>query len=140
MTDQGHESGGCLCGAVRYDFDRSSVVSASHCHCRDCQRSTGSGFTTFFAMPETAFRIASGELRSFSVTGESGGTLTRSFCPQCGSPIMSKASIVPSLVFVKAGSLDDASWVAPSSAYWGSSAQPWAPTDPRIHVHDRNPT
>jgi len=140
MTDQGHESGGCLCGAARYDFDRSSVVNASHCHCRDCQRSTGSGFTTFFAIPETSFKLVSGELRSFSVTGESGGTLTRSFCPQCGSPVVSKASIVPSLVFVKAGSLDDASWVAPSSAYWGSSAQPWAPPDPRIHVHGRNPT
>jgi hypothetical protein len=140
MADEGLESGGCLCGAVRYDFDPSSVVNASHCHCRDCQHSTGSGFTTFVAVRDRSFKLASGELRSFSVTGDSGGTLTRSFCPECGSPIVSTTSIVPSLVFVKDGSLDDPSWVDPSSAYWGSSAEPWAPPDTGIPVHDRNPT
>ena len=140
MSDSNTAEGGCLCGAVRYECDPSAALSASHCHCRDCQRSTGSGFTTFFAIPETGFRVVSGKLGSFAVTGESGQELRRSFCTACGSPIFSETALMPALRFVKAGSLDDPSWVDPTSAYWGSSAQPWAPPFDGIQVHDKNPS
>jgi hypothetical protein len=74
---------------------------ANHCHCRDCQRCTGSGFATFVVVPEAAFEL-SGEPRGFTVTGESGGSVTRSFCPSCGSQLYSQVTIMPGFFFVKA--------------------------------------
>jgi len=140
MADETTVTGGCLCGAIRYTCDRSAVVTTNNCHCRDCQRSTGSGFTTFFALPEASFELESGELGSFAVTGSSGSPLTRMFCRDCGSPIYSRTDLIPALVFVKAGSLDDPAWVTPQSSYWGKSAQPWAPPSDDIPVLDGNPT
>jgi len=139
MAESGTQQGGCLCGAVRYELAQSDVVSAHHCYCRDCQRSTGGGFTTFFMLPDASFTLLQGKLASCRVTGESGGTIERSFCPDCGSPIFSQASIASGLVFVKAGSLDHGDWLQITSSFWGSSAQPWTVIDERHEIHDRNP-
>ena len=139
MSEQNKVSGGCLCGSVRYECDRDAAVGANHCHCRDCQRSTGSGFTTFFVLPDAAMEVSDGTLGSYTNAGESGRTITRYFCPNCGSPIFSTAEVFPNFRFVKAGSLDDPSWVKPDSVYWASSAQPWAPCDDSITLHPHNP-
>lgn len=138
MSDEKNERGRCLCGAVGFRFDRGSVVASNHCHCRDCQRATGSAFATFCIVPEAAFALETGQPRSFSVKGESGGDVTRSFCGACGSQLYSTVSVMPGLYFVKAGVLDDASWMEPASAFWGSSAQPWSPPLTDV-VHARNP-
>jgi len=139
MSDAARDEGGCLCGAVRYSLDRDTVATANHCHCRDCQRSTGGGFVTFVALPESGFELASGDLGAYTVTGDSGGTVTRSFCRACGSALYSQVSVMPGFYFVKAGSLDDASWVKPASSYWVSTAQPWAPAAEGLQGHARNP-
>lgn len=133
------ERGGCLCGAVRYTLDRAAVAGASHCHCRDCQRCTGSGFATFVFAPQGSFTLESGKPASFAVKGESGGDVERFFCRDCGSQLYSEVSVMPGFRFVKAGSLDDASWVEPTSSYWGISAQPWAKPLAGLTLHDRNP-
>lgn len=131
--------GGCLCGAIRFQFPRSAVISAHHCHCADCRRSTGSGFATFCVVPETAFESESPQPRSFSVKGESGGEVTRLFCGDCGSQLYSRVTVMPGFFFVKAGTLDDSSWVETVSSFWGASAQPWAPADTSKTVHEGNP-
>ena len=61
------ERGGCLCGQFTYSFDRSAVQSGIHCHCRDCQKSTGSGKATIAFVPKQALSVQ-GELKYFSVT------------------------------------------------------------------------
>ncbi len=134
------ETGACLCGEVKFSLDRSKVLMASHCHCRDCQRATGSGFATFVAVPDATFEISSGDVGEFSVKGESGGEVTRFFCRNCGTPLFSRVAAMAGFSFVKAGILDDASWVEPSSSYWGDTAQPWAPANTAIPVHARNPS
>ena len=58
------KTGGCLCGAVSYSFKESSVISAHHCHCKDCQKSTGSGKATIIIVPEAALEIE-GEIKFF---------------------------------------------------------------------------
>lgn len=130
--------GGCLCGAVRFRLDRGGVVGSSHCHCRDCQRATGSAFATFCFVPDAAFDLQQGKPRSFTVTGTSGGEVTRSFCGDCGSQLYSVVAAMPGFFFVKAGALDDASWMVPSADYWGSSAQPWCTPLTEV-VHPQNP-
>ncbi len=138
MSEQDRVEGGCLCGAVRFHLDRSAVVGSNHCHCRDCQRATGSAFATFCAVPEAAFALDRGGPRSFTVKGESGGDVARFFCGECGSQLYSAVTVMPGFFFVKSGSLDDASWMEPASDFWGSSAQPWCPPLTET-VHPRNP-
>ena len=140
MSSEETVSGGCLCGAIRFEIDRGGVVSASHCHCKDCQRSTGSAFASFAVVGEAALSAKGGEARGFRVEGKSGNGVTRYFCPECGSPLWSEVELMPGFRFVKAGSLDDAAWLEPSSVFWGDSAQPWAPPIEGIPVHPENPT
>ena len=129
------EKGGCLCGAVRYELDRSSILAACNCHCRDCQRQTGSGYTTFVVVAEDGFKLVSGNLKSCTRSPESDSLACgspaniRSFCPECGSPIVGSALSGPGLVFVKAGSLDESDWIEITSSYWARTARKWALPD-----------
>jgi len=138
MTNDETVTGGCACGAIRFRFARGASPSAHHCHCRDCQRATGSAFATFCIVPEAAFSLE-GEPRTWRVTAESGRGVERSFCGTCGSQLFSRVDVMPGLAFVKTGVMDDASWVEPASSFWAVSAQPWCPVRPDIPAHDRNP-
>lgn len=120
----GKVDGGCLCGAVTYTCDAEPVFTAV-CHCRDCQRQTGTAFSVIVGVPAQAFEL-SGEVATHVTIGEDHGRETkRRFCPECGSPVMSESDGIPDVVIVKAGTLDDPSWLAPQIEVWGKSAQPW---------------
>jgi len=120
-------TGRCLCGGVTYSADAEPVVQAV-CHCTDCQRQTGNPFSVVIAVPRAAFEVKGSTLSSFATIGEDhGGETERYFCSNCGSPIFSSAGVAPELTFIKAGSLDDASWLEPAAEAWTSSAQPWSP-------------
>ena len=120
-------TGRCLCGGVSYSIDAEPVVQAV-CHCTDCQRQTGNPFSVIVGVPRAAFNVEGSTLGSFATIGEDhGGETRRSFCSACGSPVFSIAAVAPELAFIKAGSLDDASWLEPAVEVWASSAQPWSP-------------
>lgn len=131
-------TGQCLCGSYRYSFERDQVISASHCHCKDCQRMTGCGKATIVLVPTAALE-AQGELKTYTVTGTDGAHVTRGFCPDCGSGVVSYIEEMPEIRFVKAGGLDDSSWVTVDSSFWSSSAQPWSPVDEACVAHLKNP-
>ncbi len=131
-------SGRCLCGDFTYQFDRETVISAHHCHCKDCQRMTGSGKATIVLVPTEALQ-SRGELNTFTVTGTDGAHVTRGFCPRCGSQVISWLEEMPTARFIKAGTLDNSSWVSIDSTFWGSSAEPWSPVDTAATVFDQNP-
>ena len=133
-------TGRCLCGAVTYTADAEPAVQAV-CHCSDCQRQTGNPFSVIVAIPRDAFEISGDTLASFSTTGtDHGGETKRHFCSACGSPLFSDAAVMPQLVFLKAGSLDDASWLQPAVEAWTSSAQPWSPRFEGSAQLDRGPS
>src|SRR5207253_6896092 len=75
--------GGCLCGAVRYTAE-ADPTSATVCHCRDCQKFTGSTFAALVRVPKEAMTIE-GALKTFSSIGGSGNPILRHFCAECGS-------------------------------------------------------
>ncbi len=77
--------GGCLCGAVRYSGEAEPVF-AGVCHCRDCQKFTGSAFGAMVVVPKEALTI-DGALKTFTSLGGSGKPILRHFCPECGSSI-----------------------------------------------------
>ena len=123
-------SGGCRCGTVRYGCTTEPAMTV-HCHCRDCQYATGSGFATVIAVPKDGFNMLKGEVKGYTVTATSGGDVKREFCVECGSPLFSWVDALPDVVFVKAGSLDDPSWLKPEMTLWTASAPPWA-----AHAHE----
>ena len=125
-------SGGCACGAVRYESTAEPVIVA-HCHCRDCQRASGAAMSTVFAVPRAAFRHK-GPTSTYATSGDSGNPVVRHFCPDCGSPLFSDVSVLPDLQFVRAASLNDPAAVSPTMHIYCDSAQPWGkPLDDLPH-------
>ena len=137
MSDQ-CESGGCLCGAVKYEFDKSNLISAHHCHCIDCQKSTGSGKSTILMLPAQAI-LMDGELKFYTSPTSSGRNMSRGFCEECGSPVLSFIKEMQEVNFLKAGSLDDSSWLKIDSNFYSSSAHSWSPIDEDILSFTHNP-
>lgn len=130
-------TGGCLCGAVRYEC-RAEPQFAGHCQCRDCQKHTGTGHSSYLGVPADALSI-SGEIRHYDTTAESGSIATRGFCPICGSPILFKTNAVTGSIFLTAGSLDDPSLFEPSVVVFTASAQSWDHIDPALQRFPRSP-
>jgi hypothetical protein len=116
-------TGGCLCGRVRYTLTGEAAF-AGLCHCRNCQRYTGSTFEAVTVYPSAAVNVQ-GELKTYNDTGDSGKTVYRRFCPNCGSGVLAEAEAMPDLTIVLAGTLDDSTTYAPAMEIYCSSAQPW---------------
>ena len=124
-------SGGCLCGAIRYE-SRAAPLFSINCHCRDCQRTTGTAYAPVLAVPRDALSITQGEPTYYTSQSDSGETVSRGFCPECGSGIFSKLSANPDIVGLKAASLDDPSWFRPTVDIYTDSAQPWDVMNPDL--------
>jgi len=98
-------TGGCYCGAVRYEAEGEPIMKA-RCHCRECQYFTGGEGNDFMAMPVSGFRFVKGEPKSYT-RPDLTGAATRQFCPDCGTPLLTKSPALPIAVILKVGSLDD---------------------------------
>lgn len=117
------KTGGCLCGAVRYEAEGEPVFTGL-CHCRDCQKASGSGHMPAMAMPRPAVKIT-GETKGFGVVGDSKRTLTRNFCPTCGSIVFAEVEGRPEVILLPAGTLDDSSVFKPQVAIFTRSRPAW---------------
>jgi hypothetical protein len=116
-------TGGCLCGRVRYTLTGEPAFTAL-CHCRNCQRYTGSSFEAVAVYPSTSVSVQ-GELKTYNDTGDSGQQVRRRFCPNCGSGVIAEGDVLPDLTIVLAGTLDDPSSYKPGMEIYCSSAQAW---------------
>lgn len=129
-------SGGCLCGAVRYEG--SEQKGGGHCHCIDCRKSSGTGHSSHMVVPEDSFR-ATGEVRFFDRPADSGNMVSRGFCPTCGSPVYSTNSGMPGMVFVRASSLDDPGVFQPQMVAYAKRAVDWGSVDPALPTFEEMP-
>ena len=120
-------TGHCLCGNVTYRIDAEPFAQAI-CHCEDCQRQTGTAFSIVIGVPHDAMTVEGDSLAIFDTTGEvHGGATHRHFCSNCGSPLFSVVDAQPEVAYIKAGTLDDASWLEPNAEVFTRSALPWSP-------------
>jgi hypothetical protein len=131
-------TGGCLCGAVRYESAGDPVFSL-HCHCRDCQRSSGTAYVAAMRVPASGFRVTEGVPKRYVSTSEAGNAVTRAFCGDCGSPLYIQVSTRPDIVGLRVGSLDDPSEFRPEAHIFVKSAQPWDHMDPDLPKHQAYP-
>ena len=131
--------GGCLCGAVRYRSDAEPVMQVV-CHCETCRKNSGSAFSMNVAVPQDRLRIESGSPRRYEDrSGASGKAFYRFFCGDCGSHIYSHGPAYGAIAFIKAGTLDDPSWLKMGGALYTKSAQPWAHIDPNLPAFEKMP-
>jgi hypothetical protein len=130
-------SGGCACGAVRYECSVEPMMAAN-CHCRDCQQATGGAYASVCFVPRNAVKIT-GEVKYYEVKGESGNTLSRGFCSTCGSRLFGMPAVMPEAMGIMAGSLDDSKSHRPTMDIYTSSAQPWDYMNPELPKFPKGP-
>lgn len=132
-----NRTGRCLCGNASLSFTEQPELTF-FCHCEDCQRTSGSPFSVELMVSDKGFETI-GELATYTVTGESGKQVHRHSCATCGSALFLHCEADPGYVFIKAGALDDASWVRPEMHIFASCKQPWVKLDDGLPQYDRMP-
>jgi len=129
-------TGGCLCGAIRYECPE-QPVSAGTCHCRDCRQWMGGAFHTFAGFPTASFRFTRGKPKIFDAPS---GIKELGFCGDCGSPLWDRyfvelsddGIIGPGTVWIPIGTLDRPEAVTLEFHYCIESRLPWVKLDDEL--------
>ena len=117
--------GGCHCGAIRY-LIMSVPLMVYNCHCTNCQRISGGAFSTNVTISPDSLEIVLGDPGVLSWNSDAGAKRFAWFCNSCHSRIAHGwQEGGPPILNVRAGTLDDTSWVRPVVDIWKTSAQPW---------------
>ena len=125
MLDQARPyTGGCLCGAVRYEVQGQPTLSG-HCYCGDCRKASGSGFIPFMGFPAEAVRF-SGETLSFRSRAFTGGEAVRNSCKVCGGLVFGGVVGEDASHTIYAGSLDEPDRFRPTIAIFTRDRPGWA--------------
>jgi hypothetical protein len=125
MSETIKHTGGCLCGAVRYEAEGDPVMSG-YCYCADCRKASGSGFIPFMGFPSSAVRFT-GQTLQFTSKAANGGDAVRNSCPVCGGLVFGGIVGKDDSFTIYAGSLDDASAFVPTIAIFTRDRPDWAP-------------
>ena len=118
--------------------DRDPAVTAI-CHCKHCQKQAGSAFSVILGVPRYSLEVTGAELKTYEDTGESGQPVYQKFCGNCGFPIISDVTALPDILYVKAGNLDDATWLKPDIQIWAAHQIPCGELKSDVPKVDGNP-
>ncbi len=116
-------TGGCHCGAVRYEV-AAGLGFQLLCQCRNCQQLSGGGFSALAQAAKNAFRLR-GPVTAYEYDNNGRGSMRRRvFCAKCGSPIHG-GNPAEDFVTLSASSLDDPSLFTPREVIHHDEARPW---------------
>jgi hypothetical protein len=130
-------SGGCACGSIRYTGVREPIAMIN-CHCRDCQLSSGAPFASGIIVATADLEIR-GTPKTYAVRASSGGLTTRSFCPDCGTPLFTQSETYSQVTSIRFPSLDDTSNFKPMLDIYTANAQQWVCLDQAIPHFPHSP-
>jgi hypothetical protein len=130
-------TGGCACGAIRYE-STAEPLFALHCQCRACQQFSGTGHLSILIVPKAAVTLT-GAPTFYETVGDSGEKVDRGFCPRCGSPVIGRYTAFPDSIGLAAGCLDDPARFQPSVVLYSDSAQAWDVMDPSLRAFKKMP-
>lgn len=117
-------TGGCACRAIRYEIMAMPYLVYA-CHCTECQRRSGSAFALNMPVATAALRIVKGAPKGWRNAGASGTVTTSWFCGDCGGRIYGERDGRAESMTIRAGTLDDTSWLRPVAHFFMRSAQSW---------------
>jgi hypothetical protein len=117
-----HLTGGCGCGAVRFEIDE-PLLSASYCHCTRCQRRTGTAASANGRTAPGSFRITAGEEHIATWAPEGGAA--KNFCTLCGSALFSRTDNDPPAIGVRLGAIDGDPGIRPQWHQYVAYAAGW---------------
>lgn len=132
-------TGGCLCGAIRYEIN-GEPLRAANCHCNDCKKATGAPYVTNVFYKDTQITLLKGRPKVFEHTADSGNSMAKEFCGDCGSQVFGTGELRPGIRHVKAGTIDDASFVKPEANLFALHALSYIHLDEDIESFDGMPT
>ena len=131
-------SGNCLCGKISYRcYSKPNTIF--NCHCVDCRRATGSVFGTNLFVPENKVEIQ-GKVSSFTHKSDSGSTMTKLFCPNCGSLLFGRNSAKPNVMSIRAGTVEQVEMIKPLVNVFVISKIPSTPIDENLKQAARMPS
>ena len=130
-------TGGCLCGAVRYEA-RGEPAYAGYCFCNDCRRASGSGYIGFMGFPADALTITGAVLVNSRKLSD-GRVSDRNHCAACGSLVYGGVVGQVKSHTIYAGSLDDPSRFKPTMAIFAREKAPWVIIPDGLAVYDGMP-
>jgi hypothetical protein len=137
MQDKVRYTGGCLCGALRYEAEGNPSF-AGLCYCTDCRKASGSGVIPFMGFASAAVRF-SGETRQFRSKSFRGTDAVRNFCPGCGGLVFGGEVGKDTSHTIYAGSLDDPSLFHPTIAIFVRDRPAWVVIPPDLTLFDALP-
>ncbi len=117
-------TGGCPCGTIRFEVTAMPLFVYA-CHCTDCQRWSGSAFSMSMPVASKSFSVLRGQPKPWRRINSMGVRVSYWFCSDCGGRIYGERESRPDIIVVRAGTLDDRSWLAPIAHVFMRSAQPW---------------
>lgn len=120
--------GGCQCGRARYRL-RASPLSVYNCHCKDCQRFSGAGWSMSMIVNNDDFELLQGDIARYDRKADSGNVIGMNFCARCHGWLWNDPP-AGTIKVVRAGTLDDIDWAAPIGNIWTDSKAAWAQIDP----------
>jgi hypothetical protein len=131
-------TGGCACGAIRYEISAEPVFS-NDCQCRDCQRQSGTGHGSYLSFSGREHVRLEGQAAHWEMVADNGNVKTRGFCPTCGMPVYMTFANAPDVFTVHAGSLDDPSRYKPQAVTYRVRGHAWDLIDQGLMQFDRMP-
>jgi hypothetical protein len=131
-------TGGCQCGAIRYEITSFPLLLYT-CNCTDCQRQTGSAFALNMPVRFADFRVLQGEPNGWHHTSPNGTPVISRFCGNCGTRLYGERAGRPETISLRAGTLDDTSWLVPVAHFFTRSAQPWVQPAPGAQCFETQP-
>lgn len=130
-------SGQCLCGDVSFKAN-GDILMQGNCHCTDCRQSGGGAFATLVFVKRDDLEV-SGEVKTFDHIVDSGNTLTKHFCPRCGSQLFTANQARADSIGIRAGTLKEHEVVKPQFNVYTGSKMACTHLDPDIPAFEAMP-
>lgn len=130
-------SGRCLCGNISYHSDTEPAFTAN-CHCTDCRAATGAAYSTICFIKSDQLTIK-GQTKTFQHPSDRNHTMTKHFCPNCGSQLFGENTAREGMIGIRAGTIDQTDLVKPARNVYVSSKIPSTLIDPNLPASDQMP-
>jgi hypothetical protein len=127
--------GGCACGSLRYRI-RSKPMFVHCCHCKDCQRQTGTAFALNALIETERVELLSGDPHPSPMPTDSGRPHSIFRCADCGTAVWSQYGGLAKLRFVRVGTLDDPAALPPDVHIYTRSKLPWVMLPPGVRAFE----